>query len=92
MINTEAIDSMLEELHQCQKKISFLESSLTKVESAHTNIDYPEDAVDLLANKLRETLQQLIEREKAAARFIHDLLALEYEQLEMGPVLKQLHS
>ncbi|TXI14319.1 MAG: hypothetical protein E6Q66_06785 [Pedobacter sp.] len=92
MINTEAVDSMLEELHRSQKKISLLESNLSRLESAHTNSDYPEDAVDILANKLIETLQQLLEKEKVAARFIHDLLALEYEHLEVDPILKQIQT
>ncbi len=92
MINTEAVDSMLEELDRCQKKISMLEFNLSRLNSAHANnLSYPSEVIDCLTNKAIEMLERLLKREKAAARFIHDLLAFEYEHLEVSPILKQLH-
>ncbi len=84
MINTEAVDCMLEELDRCQKKISTLERNMLLVECAQLD-DLP------YADEVIEMLEQLLKREKAATRFIHDLLAFEYEHLEVSPILKQLH-
>ncbi|TXI14832.1 MAG: hypothetical protein E6Q66_04755 [Pedobacter sp.] len=85
MINTEAVDSMLEELDRCQEKISILEHNISWLKYAQAkNLTHT-------TNKVTEMLEYLLEQEKTAARFIHDLLAFEYEHLEVNPILKQLH-
>ena len=83
MINTEAIDDMLKELDRCQKKISMVENNIALIESGQvdhlTNID-----------EVIEMLELFLEKEKGAARFIHDLLAMEYEHVDVEPILQQL--
>lgn len=83
MINTEAVDDMFKELDRCQKKISMLEENITLIESGQVdNLTYTDEIIKML--------ELFLEREKSAARFIHDVLAIEYEHLELEPILKQL--
>ncbi len=92
MINTEAVDSMLEELDRCQEEISILEHNISRVKYAQAeNLTHTDEAIDCFTNEVIEILEDLLEQEKTAARFIHDLLAFEYEHLEVNPILKQLH-
>lgn len=85
MIDQKTVDTLLEELDQYKKEIGLLTHLLFIVK-------FVEDIPDAYREEITKMLYHFLDNRKADCRIIQDILVLEYEHLEIEPILESLNA
>lgn len=84
MINQTLVNAMLLELEKCKKEIEMLSYSLVVIGALEKMLP------DAYREVMTKTFNRSLDSRKAEYHIIKNLLVLEYEHLEIEPILEQL--